>query len=371
MPNRAKISGPVSMHTFNLPTHGHEVIIFGDVHFSYDNLCPQPCQKPECETITAFFQRYVASAKDSGRSLDVYVELPYVHRSNPLKQRQVDGVEKAVSENVLDLSEILPRKKKRMMSIGILGHLFRVFGKHLYDDNTKVIGDAVNVRFHYADARYEQNMARLIPADVDRLVARLGDDDGSRIVRVLAAMIFGSAFGPSLSLEDQAMVFPESLSTWRGRKVHKVAKQFMKLPQGTLKDRLRLYLEMRVNRVVPWARQLKISHDNLESSELLVVYIRSVLMDAYLLSRMLHYALLKRAIGGASIVYVGHAHAMEIVSFLQEYAQLPPELCDVGRDNMGRTLKDSTPVDDAKRCIQPVRCKPTHTHTHKVNTTTL
>jgi hypothetical protein len=361
MPNRAKISGPVSMHTFHLPTHGHEVIIFGDVHFSYDNLCPQPCQKPECETITAFFQRYVASAKDSGRSLDVYVELPYVHRSNPLKQRQVDGVEKAVSENVLDLSERnKKRKRKRMMSIGILGHLFRVFGKHLYDDNTKVIGDAANVRFHYADARYEQNMVRLIPADVDRLVARL-DGDGSRIVRVLAAMIFGSAFGPSLSLEDQAMVFPESLSTWRGRKVHKVAKQFMKLPQSTLKDRLKLYLEMRVHRVVPWVRQLK------KDSESLVVYIRSVIMDAYLLSRMLYYALLKRAVGGASIVYVGHAHAMEFVSFLKEYAHLPPELCDVGRDSMGRTLKDSTPVDDAKRCIRPVRCKPTH----KVNTTTM
>lgn len=357
----SSISGPISMYTFSLPQQDHEVIIFGDMHFSYNNMCPKPCQAPECETITSFIQRYVASAKESKRSLDVYVELPYVTKSgHPLKPLQLEKVSKATSENVLDLEDATTRKGVLGgVRLGILGHLFKMFGKHMYDDETKVLGNASNVRFHYADARHEQNVVRMIPADVDRLVARL-DGDGSRMVQVIVGMIFGNNFGSSLSVEDQKALFPDSLSTWRGRQVHKVAKQFLKLAPGTLKDRLRIYLEMRVNRIVPWIRQLRDTYvSDPESSAEIVVYIRSVLMDAYLLSRMVYYATLKKALGGSSIVYVGHAHAMEIVSFLQEYAQLPPELCDKGRD-----IKTNDP-EKPQRCVHPRPCTPHKAATHQ------
>lgn len=357
------VSGPISMYTFRFPKQDHEVVIFGDMHFSYNNMCPTPCEKPDCETITSFIRRHMSDSRVTGRSLDVYLELPYVQKSgDPLKHKQLEILSKTVEHNVVDLNEIYGEQqhgvkgvikrgvKGRKVGMGILGHLFKAFGKHVYDDVTKAVGNSSNVRFHYADARHEQNMVKMIPRDVDRLVARL-DGDGSRMVRVLAAMIFGQSFGSSLPVEDRLDVFPDSLSLWRGRQVHKVAKQFLKLPPGMLKDRLRIYLEMRVNRVVPWIRQLKDTYaSDPESSAEILVYIRSVLMDAYLICRMLHFAMLKRAVGGASIVYVGHAHAMEIVSFLQEYAQLPPELCDRGRGI------DTQDVDKVQRCVHPRPC---------------
>jgi hypothetical protein len=115
---------------------------------------------------------------------------------------------------------------------------------------------------------------------------------------------------------------------------------------------------------VPWIRQLRETHlTDPESSAEIVVYIRSVLMDAYLLSRLVYFAMLKRATGGASIVYVGHSHAMEIVTFLQDYAQLPPELCDSGRDI------DTQDPDKPQRCVQPRQCPPSAAATAAIVTT--
>jgi hypothetical protein len=357
MPNlgTTSISGPVSIHTFHLPIHDHEIIVFGDQHFSYDNLCANPCNKPECELITAFIQRYVKNAKKTGKTLDVYVELPYVPKDLVRKSAQISKIEDSTRNNVASLEDFMDesdgREKEQQQRLGIIGHIFKVFGKHLYDEETKMIGNASNVRFHYADARFEKNTLMLIPTDVDRLVSSL-DWDGSRLVRVLAAMIFGTDFGLSLPIEERRLVFPASLSTWRGRTVHKIAKQFLKLPAGMLKDRLRLYLDMRVNRVVPWVRQLRnCSRSDPESCKEIVIYIRSVLMDAYLLSRMIYYATQKQASKGVSIIYVGHAHAMEIVTFLREYAQMPPELCDT---------KQNINTDNVQRCVQPHPCGPSH-----------
>jgi hypothetical protein len=316
------------MYVFRIPERDHEIIIFGDMHFSYTGMC-KPCNPRECETITLFIERYAKTKK----SLDVFLELPYVTRNKVIKKMWVNQIDTVTQRNVDNLQYIDHGEGERV--IGIIGHLFRVFKKNLYDDETKMTGNVRNVRFHYADARHEHNVVRMIPSDVDRLIKQTDGDIG-RIVTTMRAMIFGIDFASSLSsltVRERQITFPFSLSTWRGRPVHKVAKQFLKLPAGEMKNKLKSYLEGRledVERTIRNIKQTKARATQIPLNDEMLIYIRTIIMDAYLLSRMMYYANLDRTVGGASIVYVGHSHSIEIVKFLRDSIGLQLISCDPG-----------------------------------------
>jgi hypothetical protein len=337
--SKVSVSGPVSMYTFELA--GTEIVVFGDVHFSYENMCAPACVKRgECETVVGFMRRRAALA-GPGRPLDIFVELPYVPKSEYDKARQIRHIQAAAEGDVL--GEYPTAAPSRRM-LGILGQIYRAFGRFLYDDEAKRrISAANNTRFHYADARFDANVVRLVPKDVDALLARVRGGDGARLEAVLAWMAFGDADGfPRLAPEHRAMLSPEALTTWRGRRVHRIAKQFLKLPSGPLKDALRAYLDARIREVSPMVRGLDaLARRSPDEARMVVVLIQSVLMDAYLLSRMLFYIIGTRSGNskgsGTVIIYVGQAHALAVVAFLARYAATPPTACDKG--------------DDIRRCV--------------------
>ena len=77
----ARISGPASVHTFDVPARmlgaaGVRVILFGDEHFKFDNLCA-PCNASnDCADIVTFLTAAVETVRSSaGDTLDVFMEL--------------------------------------------------------------------------------------------------------------------------------------------------------------------------------------------------------------------------------------------------------------------------------------------------------
>ena len=79
-----------------------------------------------------------------------------------------------------------------------------------------------------------------------------------------------------------------------------------------------------------WQQKVGIAHEQFYRASYKLVMqlaVHLVLMDAYLVCRLLRFCTRPEAAGGESIVYVGNAHAEYYVSFFQDYMGLTPVVC--------------------------------------------
>ena len=365
-----QVSGPVSATFFELPAasgkNSHQVMIFGDVHFSNANMCT-PCKlRDGCASIVELIDQYVVQAKAEGTSLDVFLELPFVPAKASQRARAVDTVVKLLGKapppgglhgKLVRLTEVGDNTRY----VGLLGNLLARFKNDLYHDGDMARTDSTRaksthiggVRFHYADIRYDANIRRLLPSQKPMAMQdQVNTSDAFRAL--LQAFLFGQDFVADVNACCRdAKVFPGSLSTLKpnGPRVHRVAKQFHRLPEGTVKNAVRAYLATRIEEIVsimrhdvgydggkhtlrratpsaagyePWLSKVRAVHAEYHAFAYhdamhLGVYV--LLMDAYLLCRMLRFA----APRGVTIVYAGDAHADFLSCFFRDFLELQPK----------------------------------------------
>jgi hypothetical protein len=388
------LSGPVSLHVFDVPAQAqaqapdggggaaagtNRVYVLGDEHHSYQNMC-RPCSSADgCQTILAFIQGAVRRARSAGTQLDVLLELPYVVRDGPLRTEWLQTLDAYMSrDSGKRLLESEDRASSKAHYVGMLGVLYHAFRQHLYDDDAKAPGapGSNNVRFHYSDARLEPHVPLLLPFELpDAMHRRVRTAEQLRAL--LEAFVFSRNFprdvakliGPE---ETRRVLVPGALSSLSpapsAPAVHKIAKQFHRLPDGDAKDAVNKYLVDRIDDAVAsarddlgfdtgahvlaagrkaraaleatatgaagdaamplWQQNVLVAHERYYRSSytwVMLLAVHLVLMDAYLVCRLMRFA--TRAPGGECIVYVGNAHAKYYVAFLQDYLNLTPIVC--------------------------------------------
>jgi len=294
-----RVSGPVSAHVFDLEREGKgcgrvRVYVFGDQHHRWDNLCPQPCSSSTpgdaCVDIIRFVRAAVREAeREDGvdRHLDVFLEMPYVSRAGPLRDRWLKAIDVFFSSKKdPPKAEVFGRsssassaktssrsaasgalKKKWGMFggagddrsvwrreavaqaigdapeyVGVFAHLYREFRGRLYEEGRA----DTHSRFHYCDARQEPHVSRLFPV-LDPVKFHKHFQTSEQLKEVLVAFLFSRDFPADVrrlcgSEVAGRLLLTEALSDG----MHKVAKQFHALQPGKLKDAVKLYLNDRV-----------------------------------------------------------------------------------------------------------------------------
>ena len=376
-----QVSGPVSAHVFGLPGDG-SVYIFGDQHHSVRNRC-SPCRRSEgCASIIDFIEEHVRAGAASGTPVDVFLELPYAPSpSRSHHDRALRSVRRQFFSEAAAAATQRGRKgdhqedggdqdaQRQARYVGLLGDMFSRFQDKMYGAEKmamrnrragpgggKAGGGGSNVRFHYADIRWEANVRVMLDARSPHWILQHARTS-TKVRALLMAFLFGTDFPGDVAriCGPEANVIASSLSTLPGRPgvaVHKVAKQYHKLPEGHAKSALRAYLEGRLDDIVrvlkdhvgydsmlgvvaaaharknrdqhKWDTHVLQAHAAyaLQSLSSVVRFgLRVLLMDAYLMCRMMRYA--SAFPGGTTIVYVGDGHAEEYVGFLKFHLRAP------------------------------------------------
>ena len=399
------VSGPISVHAFDLPvsvgkqanktstkgaattiTTTNRLYIFGDEHFSFNELC-SPCKRSRgCKFITDFIRDRVSEAQRTGRSLDVFMEMPYVPSRGPMRRHLLSDWDKLMRMNASPqkstsdsagaaalfkriFGSVPVNRQSASVYVGVFSQLWKEFYHHLYDDDFKRHhAKASNVRFHYCDARYEPNVKRILPIQPRWVHEKLPTLD--KIKRVMNAFVFGKDFERDIAAvmtegEASRVIVRETLSD----KQHKIAKQFHKLEDGPIKTALRKYINDRIDEIIdilkhdvcfedgahiishgrggrrgesnedskessrhdPWLPTLRAQHAMFYESAFEVTVrlgLWLILMDVYLICRLLRFAAQRPSSrGGTSIVYVGDAHAEFYVHFFKKYLDMVPVIC--------------------------------------------
>jgi len=129
------------------------------------------------------------------------------------------------------------------------------------------------------------------------------------------------------------LVHQQSLSTYKGRKVHKVAKQFLKLgDQGRVDvNMIRDYISDRIIDIcdaLNLQTQLSGGHQQQvfsNENHLIQHTIPFLIMDAYVLYRSLYYS--AQHANSLTLLYVGGLHAESVVDFFINYMHMFPVTC--------------------------------------------
>ena len=359
------VSGPVSVHAFRIPRgelQHHDLLVFGDEHFSYDNQC-QPCDRLEgCVQIAALIRELKAGALESRTTLDVYLEMPYVAPRGKRRSHVIAFLDGQMRD---------PSSRRRGEGYaGIFTKLYREFRGDLYED----AGRAKNptVRFHYCDARSEPNVETFAVASPERVPwFHEHVNTADRMRELMRAFLFGASFANDMrALFGADAAVEPSLSEG----VHKVAKQFRSLRPGQTKDALRAFLETRIEELIvtlsddvgfgsiaaparffakpdgdEWADRLRSARCQLYQNAFAVAMllgVRVLIMDAYLLCRLVRFSTERaETAGGRSVVYVGDDHARMYARFLTEQMKLPPSLSHT------RGAIPLSPASGTSRCL--------------------
>jgi hypothetical protein len=386
----------------------NRIYIFGDQHFSYAHRC-RPCLPSHgCERIVDFIERLVQERQVGNvgnqpklgappdallpagggvpppdRSLDVYMEMPYIvprgrWRSKVLREKDPfmrrDGPPPRTETAA----------RPRADYIGMLSQLYQRFYSRMYDDPTpaqqRSLSARPRVRFHYCDARMEPNVSTLLPYEPgDHFYgSRLNQfhlhmDAPAKLLALLEALLFSTDFVAEVRRlfgEDAPPLVTETLS---GKGVYRVAKQYHRLQEGPAKRAVRSYLSARAAEVVqnlraagmfdyaaalralrafgsgslPHAPRLdeRQVRDYLGRFILEMFFARVLVMDAYLVCRMVRFSLQRGdSARGTSVVYVGDSHAAFYVRFFTEFMGLRALTCQ------NRVAVDGTSSN--RRCVR-------------------
>ena len=380
-----RISGPASYYVFEMPGSKNSIYLFGDYHFSYANQCTNCSSDDSCKPIADLIQHALKDADETQTSLDVFMEFPYVVADGDARERvlsRIDDIFRKDSRGDVKnaLSKIFGKTPEY---IGIFSLLYKRFSDRFYKH---VPSHHNNKRFHYSDARFEFNVKRFLSPTNDKWIEMFHRrvPDVKTFRRVLEAFVLGhyrnafqdemySVFGSDIS------VFEQSLTSKRKggkRTLHKISKQVHKLPP-TYRAKAEEYIGEKLDaicqileedlRYEDGVRLLTADPASMDLRDGTLVYIRAsrlinytgiftifmelivqtIMMDVYLLCRMLYYA--SKENHGASIVYAGDYHIGVYADFLARYLKLKPLGCNA--PVMPIAMDDQQVQSMVQRCV--------------------
>ena len=395
-----RISGPASYYVFDFPVTHNVVYLFGDYHFSHKNQC-SGCDKDKyCRSISKFIEKAEEDAIRRDTSLDVFMEFPYVVAEGPNRDMVLAKIKKVFSkdEHMGGAREVLSKIfGKDPQYIGIFSTLYKHFSDRFYHHSN---GNN-RQRFHYADARFEFNVKRFLSPSSHKWIQVFHTHVNSVVIfrRLLEAFLLGYNQTRSFQ-EEMYAIFGNEMTAFEGsltsktkngkKTLHKIAKQVYKLPPkmraivekyiGDKLDSLCSILKHDIRyedgvRMIQRKSQSK-GIDGLRDGTL--AYIRSkrltnyigifivfmeliaqtIMMDVYLLSRLLLYTAQSQSTSGTSIVYAGDYHISVYADFFMRYLNIRPMGCSVPK--FPSNLTDGELQGLVKRCVEVElgTCKP-------------
>ncbi|GLC52155.1 hypothetical protein PLESTB_000588800 [Pleodorina starrii] len=342
--------------------------------------------------IADFVQRAEDDARQRGATLDVFMEFPYVVASGPARENVLARIDEIFSRDGKQGGAVGILQKlfgKSPQFIGIFSTLYRRFSGRFYRHPP----GQNRYRFHYADARFEFNVKRFLSPTSVKWVETFHQKVTSveEFRTLLEAFLLGyrrdGSFQEHIAavLGPEVQVFTDSLSSRRPggpKTLHKIAKQVYKLPpsmralvEDYISDKLDnicsiLREDIRFDDGVRLIRQrTRISRDShglrdgtlayLRNSRLnnyvgiftifMELIVQTIMMDIYLLARLLSYTHQPQSTGGTTIVYAGDYHISVYADFFARYFGLAPLGCHVPSYSL--EMNDEKAQDMVQRCV--------------------
>jgi hypothetical protein len=364
------VSGPVSMRKYKIKSTN--VYLFGDVHFSSSNQCSNICLSTgSCKDIVQFIRDFSETSNAKGRSLDIFMEFPYVDASNIKFKNMIMGyLDKIMYHNKMNiLKRIIPTGKR----IGVFERIYQEFRNDMYG----VVND--NVRFHNCDARFEIHAFTLSVLDPVMFQELMPTTKALR--ELLEAIIFSDDFPRDVQRVMGATNAKRFLKS--KKKLHPIAEKMKAVKDAGAKRALISYLNDRLDDIInvldhdlgynngPYidsvlreadnsrnkSRQTRVDtilHHNTEQvvaannkvlktfwSPMINLVMMVMLMDAYLLCSMVAQ-IYNGSDEADAIVYVGEAHAVHYHTFIRDYLKINALHC---------TYPESINSSDISRCV--------------------
>lgn len=364
------LSGPISAYRFAGPA-GQDIWLFGDAHFSYDNLCSRCTPERHCRDITEFIQ----DAIDHVGQLDVLMEFPYVPRSGARRSKVLSSTNRLLRRNAHISTKVHALFSKIIdmpgpQYIGVFSVLYQQFGDKFYG----VHDTSQSKRFHYADARTDAVVMRLLKFPADIFSSSQVKQDYVRLLtglptvqhwkHLLEAFVFATDFRaavmdatkdtPGMSwvgdVPDAELARPPGI-TKGARRMHRIAKQFAKLPEGPLKEATHAFIMLKMTQLCDLmreplsydalapiaAKRLASAHPKKDGDTHVLAFMKGFqqilfqfnvfLMDQYLVCRMAYYTFVVQATKpGTTIVYAGDDHTTSYMQYCRDFLGLTPLL---------------------------------------------
>ena len=291
-----KIGGPISVAVLKIKNK--RLYIFGCLHTDNKGLCRECTKQNNCMYITDFIDNLEYS--------DVFIESAWVAKES------LNMVEKQSPSSVL--------------------HTIR--GK--YYDNLYKQKQHPNIRFHYADIRFENNSWVLTKIVLDYSSnnfesSKLDDIQWyllkefrkAKNLKKLADIVVKSDnykesiqenFSKKTSKILLSSEFAPNASGKSNEGVHRVRKQLLKLTQKEQRELLRYHKDMCKEIIGKYNKTNKSIFDIIING---ILPIMTHLMDMYLLGRMLYY--IKKKETRNIVTYTGQTHAKHYETFITKY----------------------------------------------------
>jgi len=313
------ISGPVSVTVLSARDGDIMMYLFGDHHFSLNNTCN--CEGyANCYNISDFIMHFL-NEKNLSRyktDSDVFLEVPFGR-----------GVSKAVSPPSTRTSTRFTQKA------GVLGILFDRFKDDLY-----AIKKPSRGRIHFADVRSEPYRSGL-------------PTHSAEFIRQAPTLAHVKSFLLNIMFGDNTK-YPI-----------KVNKQFHKL-NSVYKDCLRSYLYERLDALLEYMRiklqynhQVKTNSNVSWFSRIYLLGVRVLVMDAYLLARMIYYTFQNpnpsKSVNQRTILYSGSAHTAAVVTFMLYYMPSSLVIRNVYNEK-SRAIRSKVNDDKLNNTERTLRC---------------
>jgi hypothetical protein len=320
----SRVSGAVSLYHLQVPRVG-TVLLMGDVHVDRGPGLCRNCAPPECLQVSEFVDLLGLEAQMAGGVVDVFYELPWRH---PLL--------------------LYPREL-------LWSELQSAHGDQMYSARM-----ADGKRVHYADIRFEPLLQHLhpfffgagqLPPHQTRWLAEAlpSIEEYGRVLDVFVlsddapGALRGILQGSRVPVYEQVYTLVDEYSwaeTVAGQRVHRIRKQLLKLPQRLRSAVLKMYAANREQLVSSGARSWSEGvakfrrGEDLASSGVALVQLlgATLLMDVYLLCRLLHY--ITRQDCSGAVVVAGQAHIETYLRFFSE--SFPGAHVDVSLHPSGR-----------------------------------
>lgn len=386
-----RISGPVSYHIFQYAINLNTIFLFGDVHFSHNNQCIECHRDKSCFHIVDAVKYFEEDAHRRNTTFDVLMEFPFVSGKGPDRDQFLAKLDQHFIKNSKSsaASRMLLRLfGKSTQYIGIFSSLYKHFAHRFYYHPP----GHNQIRFHYADARFEYNVRRFFSPVSVKWIYMFHNSIKSitQFRRLLEVFLIG--YRSRRSFQDQiSEIFGpdhpplnQSLSSKRPggpKTLHKIAKQVYKLPPD-LRAKVEAFISDKLDNICAilsediqyedGIRLLNIKHASRDRAGLqdgTLAYIRAyrlkhymaffsifmelitqtVMMDVYLLARLLFNASRPESAHGVTLVYAGDYHISVYADFFNRYLNMQPLGCHVSSFSPRLSSKDIQKM--VQRCV--------------------
>lgn len=403
-PRTGSVSGPVAMYEYrNVGRPGMTLHLIGDFHQSLQNAC-RPCKYPGCEFVVTMLNNFMKRHTDL--QIDFYQELPYKHKDQTLEQIEAHAENVRGYLDAPDaFRQVYLRFRDSFYGKRGPGHVRFHYADIRDEQNvfsltnfTLQLLERVTGMFARPDSKRQDSFEaghetwlfmRLFMFFVQRLGDRASlqrfmevyvdaDNYYDTVDRMFHSRL-SKFLGRLLRRQDSfKMLFSSSAQTDAPGhpRVHRVRKQLLKLPPP-LRDTVRRYYGDTLRRVLdrhpqyPAAAALysrcfpakametearfraAVASVTLADARALVdfatdlsvlfLHLSVLLMDTYLIARMLHHAVGAEHRTDVAIVFAGNAHVDNYRRFLRDYMHARPV-----RAVPLRMRRDRTPI----RCLR-------------------